>query len=234
MANQILEGVHLRARLLRRVTFRFWKSFVLSRAKPLIGKIEYESLENFPSNVPAIILSSFNNFSDFLILAYLFQDKELTFIATPRLPNEKTLNQIRSINHILYWYDKQSGYSFFRKVLSILRDFNRSIVIAPDATTRYANNLTIDPTLIVKLAMIANVPILPIIIRWQEESEHAGALRKCEVTIKRRIYISPKAEEFRDVFFQRRGTRKFKKLSREELSEIGRRIFLKITAPESN
>lgn len=226
---QFFEGIYLRTRLLKRVTFRLWKSFVLSRAKPLIGEIKHESLESFSSNVPAIILSSFNRFSDFLILTYLFQHKDLTFIGTRGLPNEKILNQLRAVNHVLYLDDNKIGYSFFKNFHSILCDYNRSVVISPEAAEQYAKHVAINPAVIVRIAMTASVPIIPVRFDWQEKEKGSDkGIQKCDIWVGKSIYISPRAEEFRDIFFKRRGARKFMHLPYDDLAEIGSRIFLKL------
>ena len=226
---QVIEGINLRARLLRRAAFRLWKSGILSKAKAFIDDIKFESPEVGISNMPAIILSSFDNFSDFMVLSYLFRDKDLTFIETRGLPPQRTLDYVRSLNRVLSLDNEQADYGFFKNLLSALRDFNRSVVISPDAADRYAKHLAVDPVVIVRIAMAANVPITPVRINWQEKREHQGnKIRKCDVWIGRNIYVSPGAEEFRDIFFRQRGGRKFRNLPHEDLKEIGARIISKL------
>ncbi len=232
--SYILDEIYLRTRLLRRIVFRMWKFFVVSKAKNLIGEIKHESPGSATASVPAIILSSFNSPLDFLILTYLFLHKDLTFIATRTLPKEKLINALRSVNHVLYYDQFKSSYPFFKGVFTVLRDFNRSLVISPEAVRQYMSNIKVDPAVIVKLAMIANVPIIPVSLNWQEKKLAGCHPGLCNIWIGKNIYISPRAEEFKDVFFKRRGARKFRNLPYEDLQEIGNRIFSKIEAVNFN
>jgi hypothetical protein len=68
--------------------------------------------------------------------------------------------------------------------------------------------------------MMANVPIVPVVTSWGNG--------KCRVWVGSRIFISPRSEEFKDIFFKRKGLRKFKELPREDLMVIGQRIFSKL------
>lgn len=231
MLYSLLDGFHLRTRLLRRVTFRLWKSFALSSAKPLVQEVRYEVPDQSSLSMPAIILSSFSKLSDFLILSHLFRDKELTLIMPRSLPKDKDIDLFRSINHVLYLEDRV-GYKFFREILMILRDFNRCIVISPDAAKRYVSHVPVDPGVVAKIAMLANVPIVPVVLQWDSKKRlFNGRSERCTIWIGKRIYISPRNEEFKDIFFKRRGVRKFVKLPQEDLIELGGRIFSKLKGP---
>ncbi|MBI4430792.1 MAG: hypothetical protein HY587_03655 [Candidatus Omnitrophica bacterium] len=231
---KLVEGLNLRARLLRRTTFRLWKSIILSKAKALIGNVNYESVEPSYSSIPVIILSSFNCFSDFLVLSYVFRDKDLTFIAGRGLPVEKSIEWLRSVNHVLYVDNNQFGYSFLKNLLSMLRNLNRSVVIPPEAALRYAGGLSVNPAVIVRIAMAASVPIIPVRFTWRAENgQLSRGIQKCDVWIGKTTYISPRTEEFHDVFFKKRGARKFRDLPDEDLAEIGSRIFAQLRGSNS-
>lgn len=222
----LINSIYLRTRLVTRVGYRIWKSSILSSAKFLIRNVSYESGERIHSKLPAIILSTFTNLSDFLILSYLFQEKELTFIAPPNLPSEKLIMKLQAINHILYLDDKQKAYGFFKRLLTTLRDFNRSLVISPDAAQKYAEHISIDPKLLCRIAMITNVPLIPVILKWSDRENERH--KKCSVHIGKQIFVSPRSSEFKDIFFKSRGPRKFRNIPDEDMVEIGRRILSKL------
>lgn len=218
-SSKALKEIQLRLRLFRRVFYRVWKSIVLRQAKFFIQAIDFASQETATLSTPAIFLSSFETPLDFWILSFLFQEKELTFLSPRKLPEEKILRRLQKINRVLY-LDGKINFRFLRELLTAVRDFNRSIVISPQAAVKYMSKIPVDPVLVVRIAMMANVPIVPVIMKWQ------GG--KCRVWVGSKIYISPRAEEFKDIFFKRKGVRKFRDLPSEDLILIGKRIFSKI------
>lgn len=225
-----INDVHLRFRLIRRVVYRLWKSTFLSCARLLIGEVEVASADSLTSVAPAIILSSFTRISDFLILSYLFIDKQLTFISPRVLPDQPMINWLRSTNRLLYLSEGRIGYRFFKNLLSTLRDFNRSVVISPEAAKTYADKILVDPAVIVRIAMKANVPIIPVVLDWRRAIGNSkGIIKKCDVWVGKKIFISPRSDEFRDIFFRRKGARKFRNLPDVDLTEIGKRIFDRLT-----
>lgn len=215
-----MNGLVLRTRLLRRMMFRLWKSLVLSGTRSLVSNVRYDSPEILTSPSPVIFLTTFSRPAEFVVLSSLFSDKDLTFIAPRNLPNNKYLDVTRSINHVIF-LDEHLGFRFFRQLLATLRNFNRSLVISPFAAARYAPTLPMDPGVIVRISMLANVPLVPVVFRWSG--------KQCEVSVGKKVFISPRSSEFKDIFFKTRGARKFRNLSQEDLAEIGSRIFSKIS-----
>ena len=163
-----------------------------------------------------------------MIISKLFQDKNLTVIVPRDLTKDKAFNFFTAVNQVLY-YDGKSMFHMLRSIIATLRDFNRAIIISPEATQRFASHIIIDPIIVVRIAMTANVPIIPIVLHWRNSKNLFGQMKRtCDVWIGKKNYISPKNDDFKDVFFKRRGERKFKRLNREELIEIGQRVFSKI------
>lgn len=223
------QGLQLRIRLLRLSVHRQWKILCISKVKKWIAEIHCQSENIFESPTPAIILSSYNEPKDFLILSYLFKNKDLTFLTPPILPDGKIFTTLKSINHSLIIGERGADRSFFKKLFTILRDFNRSIVISLDAAKKYTPNLQIDPAIIAKISIKTNVPVIPIFLAHRDSSGHMKyGKKKYHIFVDKKVYISPKTEEFKDVFFKRRGARKFERLSREDLNEIGTRIFARL------
>jgi len=224
----LFNGFHLRVRLLRRVQYRLWKSLVVSHAGFRIGSVRCEVPVDFSRLPPSIFLTTFDRPEDYHILAYVLDPMELTFAAPRNLPEEKTLERLKTIHHLLPVGDLPD-YSFFKAFLSVLRNFNRSIVLAPEAARRYTRHWIVDPTILARLAMAANAPVIPVSMRWREAGgwwKSKG--EKCDVWIGKKMFISPRTEEFKDIFFKRRGFRKYRDLPREDLTEIGNRIFRKL------
>lgn len=225
------QGLQLRIRLLRLAAHRQWKTLCISKVKKWIAEIHCQSENIFESPTPAIILSSYDEPKDFLILSYLFKNKNLTFLTPSILPDGKIFTTLKSINHSLIIEEKGANHSFFKRLFTVLRDFNRSVIISLDAAKKYIPNLQIDPAIIAKIAIKTNVPIIPIFLTRKASSEQMKyGKKKYHIFVDKRVYISPKTEEFKDVFFKRRGARKFEKLSLEDLNEIGTRIFARLEA----
>jgi len=218
-SSKFVTEMQVRLRLFRRVLYRSWKAIILRRAKSLIQSIDYESEKTALLSTPVIFLSTFESPLDFWVLAHLFQGKDLTFLFPRNLPEEKVLMKLKMTNHVLC-FDEKVGYRFLRGLLAALRDFNRSVVISPQAAEKYVAGLSVDPVVVVRIAMMANVPIVPVVTKWGSG--------KCRVWVGSRIFISPRSEEFKDIFFKRKGLRKFKELPNEDLMAIGQRIFSKL------
>jgi 1-acyl-sn-glycerol-3-phosphate acyltransferase len=86
----------------------------------------------------------------------------------------------------------------------------------------------------VKLAMRANVPIIPVAMKGTYEilppHGHIPRFKKCRIVIGKKMYVSPENPEFSDIFFRRKGERKFGNLTDEEMQEIAVRLMNKIRA----
>ncbi|MCB9799735.1 MAG: hypothetical protein H6757_03125 [Candidatus Omnitrophica bacterium] len=226
-------SIHLRTRLFRKVMFRIWKTFMLRKAKRYLGDVKYESIENFLLPTPAIIICNFEELNDFLILSYLCKDKNLCFLTTTELPDEKWIKELKAMNHVLPFDYQKNNFSFLRSILRSLRDFNRSVVISNEAAKKYADGINVDLSLIVRIAMKASVPIMPIVMK-KSLTRQSNKIAKRDIFVGKKISVSPRALEFKDIFFKRRGVRKFSELPREDMAEIGRRILAKIQIMKEN
>jgi hypothetical protein len=219
--------VELRLRLIRKTTYRMWRSAFLARAKPLIANINYPDGKKMLAHSPCIIISSFAGIKDLLIISYVFRDSEIAFIAPEDLPNDSLLNLLRGINQVIFHKKQGSVFVFLREIMTTLTKYNRSLVICPEAINSIAPNASINPAVVIRLAMKASIPITPVNIIWKKV---AGFPQRetCDVFIGKRIFISPRTDEFRAIFFGRRGARKFEKLTNEELLIIWSKISAKL------
>ena len=180
-----------------------------------------------------ILLVSCSRPEDLPVLAYLFRERILTCIVPRTLSHLPLVSLIARAGRILYFenYEKP-GYPFFRELLRTLQDFNRSVLVSPDAAKVYSpNHFTVVPPLLVRLAMKASVPIVPVVTAsLASERQGRQPSGHCDIFVGKRIFVSPRSAEFRDIFFKRRGARKFERLPPEDLAEIGRRIFTRLDA----
>lgn len=200
--------------LTQSILSRVWKIITYLRARFLIARIDSQTTDSRNLKLPAIILTNITRSEDFLISTYLFKDKNLMFISTEDTPHHKTSQKLKMLNYINCMAENIKLRSLFKKVLSGLEDLNRSIVVTP----------LVDPVLLVKIAMKANVPIVPVRFQWTEKNASRSKESKCLVHIGKKSFISPSSPELKDIFFKKRGVRKFSKLSQSELREVGRRI----------
>jgi hypothetical protein len=81
----------------------------------------------------------------------------------------------------------------------------------------------------VKLAIKNNVPVLPVVFKGAYEAwpphRKLPRFKKCEIYLKKKIYVSPSTQIFKDVFFHRNHTKKFDKLSRRDYQIIAFRLM---------
>jgi len=223
MVNLFQEGISLRARLLRKFFYRIWKSFVIVRVQKYIEVVQSEG--DGPTDVPgpAVILCNLKHIRDLYVLMYLFREKEFSFVGLRSLEKMKTFKRLASFNRVIFLNPQKKMYSFLKEILVSLRNFNRAIILFPKFEFDISKELIIDPSVVVRIAMMASVPIVPVSITWG-----SSQTPKCNVTIGKRCFVSPASAEFRDIFFRRKGTRKFSRLDRDELKMAAERIFSKL------
>ena len=215
----------VRGRLVRRLFYRAWKSYIIRHAQKLIMNIEHEVKEENPFPMPTIILCTYTKLDDFMILMNVFKEHDLVLIAPEELPKHKLIKRLKTFNQILYVKNHKFDFLFIKRFLMSLQNFNRSIVVPPAAGDAFIKDFSFNHANLVRLAMKANVPIQPVIINWSQQNSYSH--QKCRVFIGNRLFISPRHPDFKDIFFKKRGARKLAKLMRDEYEEIGLRIMNK-------
>lgn len=223
---KILESLDLRWRLLRRVSYR-WRIAILHFLSRFYIR-QIEGTENLSGLVPAIFICSYSWDYDFLILPALLQ-REVVFLSPKNIPNNGIVRWILKTNLVLFANGTDPGYRFFREVMRNITDYNRSIAVYPSAASVYAKEFQDKYIGIVKIALKANMPIVPVIARWSSVKRKGfPTVGGCNLEIGKKIYVSPNNPEFQDVFFKRRGFRKYSSLSKEDFDEIGKRIMSRL------
>jgi len=218
--QNVSSGINVRIRLLRKFFYRLWKNAIILRIKKEILSIDNEKRLSAATAGPAIILCALKNIKDLYVLMYLFREKDLSFVGLRSLERQKIFSRLVSLNRVLFIDPQKTFYPFLKNLLATLRDFNRSVVFFPTVDLDMAEKAFLDPALLVRIAMKASVPIMSVVIDWTNKQPS-----KCRVSIGKRFFVSPSTEEFRDIFFGRKGARKFSKLDREELNAIAKIIL---------
>jgi len=223
MVNLIYDGISLRVRLLRKFFYRAWKNFVIAKAKKYIVAAQCGATDSRDVSGPAVILCNLKHIRDIHVLMYLFREKEFGFVGLRVLEKVSVFKRLASFNRVIFFDPRKKAYSFLKEILVSLRNFNRTIILFPKIELDIPKEYVIDPSAVVRIAMMASVPIVPVSITWTD-------LRapKCNVVVGKRFFVSPASSEFRDVFFRRKGMRKFSRLDREELMAVAERIFSKL------
>lgn len=189
-------------------------------------------LDKIPMNEPAIIASNHLSYFDFFVLASMLK-KQTVFIAVKSLDKRSFVGWFMKLDIIIYVDREKPGYKFFKELIWHLKHQRRLVVIYPEGTrSRTGKMLTPKPGF-VRLAVQTGVPIIPVAMKGTYEilppRGHIPRLRKCDIYVGDKIYISPQNPEFHDVFFRKTGRqRRYEDLDDEELQEIAFRIMDKI------
>ena len=191
---------------------------------------EIVGLDNIPSQRPAILVSNHLSYYDFIILGS-FLHKRIVFLAVKKMKQTSLIKMLGKWHTVVYVDREYPGSAFFREVIRHL-EHKKLVVIYPEATRSRTGKMLKPKHGFVKLAIKANVPIIPVAMKGTYEilppHKRIPRLKKCSVIIGKKIYISPDNPEFRDIFFEHRGSRKFGNLTKEQMEEIALRIMEKI------
>ena len=224
----VVYAVKVRYRFIRRVRFKITRIIVFLFFRLWIKDLA--GFENIPLEGPAILASNHLSYYDFLILGALFR-KQIVFVAVKKIKQTPFIQWFTKLHVVIYVDRDHPGTAFFRKIMECF-EANKLVVIYPEGT-RSRNKKMLKPKHgFVKLAMAANVPIIPVAMKGTYEilPPHRNIPRftKCKVVVGKRMYISPGNPDFTDVFFEQRGNRKFSKLTNQQLQKIAIRIMDKV------
>ncbi len=215
-------------RVLRKARFRILRLLVFFMWRLWVKKVE--GFENIPHQEPAIIVCNHSSYYDFFVLASVLK-KQTTFVAVKGLSQRKFVGWFMKLDTIIYVDREKPGYSFFKEVMRQLAG-RKLVVIYPEGTRSRSGNMLEPKIGFIKLALKTNVPVIPIAMKGTYEilppEQSLPRLKKCEVHIGKRIYISPSTPLLRDVFFKQKGMRQFRNLGDKECSEIAFRIMNEI------
>jgi len=215
-SGSLKDILYLRFRLLRRAMHRILFFASIRKAKSYIRTTHYQDQKNADLNYPSIIITNANGAKDFLILGHLLKAVEAVVAVPTELLSQKWITSLKPLFYVVPWPKNLSRYSLFRALLKSIRIYNRTLIVAAKPAVEYGLDLEVSYALLGKLAMKTNVPIVNIVFKKKKEAPYS-----CDLIISRRIFISPRTEYFKDIFFRRRGFRKFSQLNKSELNDIG-------------
>lgn len=196
----------------RELILFFWRLWLM----------KLNGLENLPTDQGAVLFANHASYLDFLLLKPVL-GKNSVFVATQKLKKHPLLHWLMRYCSILYIDVENPGFGFFKEVIRQLKS-KKHVVIYPEGTRSRSGNMMMPKIGFVKLALKANVPVIPVAIKgtyavWPPHRQWPR-LKRCEIEIGKKIYISPSNAMFRDVFFGLKGDRKFSKLNRGSLQFI--------------
>lgn len=228
--NLSLHFLELRIRLLRRLRFRYLRLLVFFMWRLWLGKVY--GFDKIPMEEPAIIVSNHLSYFDFFILASVLK-KQTVFIALKGLDQRSFVGWFMKLDIIIYVDRDRPGYRFFKELMWHLKTRRRLVVIYPEGTRSRTGKMLAPKPGFVKLAIQAGVPVIPVAMKGTYEilppHRRLPRLKKCDIYVGDRIYISPQNPEFHDIFFRRsRRFRRYEDLEDEELEEIAFRIMDKV------
>lgn len=226
--DKISYTVVKRYKFINKVRFKFLRFLLVCLLKSWVRRIT--GLNNVPEKGPAIFVCNHLSYFDFLIFSAVVKPY-VVFLAQRKIKTTFIIRWFTKFNNVIYIDKDYPGYSFFKELLQYL-DAGRLIVVYPEGTRSRTGKMLIPKPGFVKLAMKANVPIILVALKGTYEilppHRHIPRLRKCEVIIGKKMYISPDNQDIKDIFFRRTGDRKFGKLTDEDLQEIAIRLMDKI------
>ena len=220
--------IKVRYRLIKRIRFKATRLLVFLFFRLWIKEVS--GFDNVPAQGPALLVSNHLSYYDFLILGCLFR-QQIVFLAVKKISQTFFVRWFTKMHIVVYVDRDRPGSTFFREVLRHL-EAGKLVVIYPEGTRSRTGKMLKPKPGFVKLAMVANLPIIPIAMKGTYEilppHKHIPRLTKCKVIVGKRMYVSPENPVFSDVFFQHRGDRKFRNLTAEQMQEVAIRIMDKV------
>lgn len=243
----ILKLLYLWFRLIRRLTNRYRNivQYVIAARYRLYKKIRFRTLrllvffmwrlwlrnaygmENIPEREPAIIVSNHMSYYDFFVLASVLK-KQSVFVAVKNLNVRTFVGWFMKLDTIVYVDRDKPGYSFLKELIRHLRE-GKLIVLYPEGTRTRTGKMLQPKSGFVKLAIKTGAPIVPVAMKGTYDilppQRLVPRLKKCDVLIGQKIYVSPSTMLLRDIFFRTKVGGKFANLADESIFEIAYRIM---------
>ncbi|MCM8775028.1 MAG: 1-acyl-sn-glycerol-3-phosphate acyltransferase [Candidatus Omnitrophica bacterium] len=217
--------IQVRCRFVRKVRFRAIRLMVFFMWRLWLRRVY--GMDNIPEREAAIVVSNHNSYYDFFVLASVLK-RQTVFVAVKGLNQRTFVGWFMKLDTIIYVDRDNPGYSFLKEVIRQLHQ-KKIVVVYPEGTRSRSGKMLVPKNGFVKLAIKVNVPIIPVAMRGTYDilppHRHLPKFKKCDVQIGEKIYISPSTPLLRDIFFQKRGSKKFTHLNDDQLSEIAFRIM---------
>lgn len=190
---------------------------------------EVVGMKNIPKG-PVIFVSNHLSYYDFLIFGSLLS-RYSVFIASKKIIQSFFVRWFTKLSHIVYVDQERPGFTFFKDTLSHLEK-GRSVIIYPEGTRSRTGKMFKPKEGFVKLALRANVPIIPVAMKGTYEilppDKRIPRFKRCKIVIGEKIYVSPRNPMFKDIFFIKKNANKSFVLNNEDTQKIAFRIMDKI------
>ncbi|MBD3246474.1 MAG: hypothetical protein GF333_05625 [Candidatus Omnitrophica bacterium] len=190
---------------------------------------ELEGFDRIPEGRSALLVSNHLSYYDFLILGALFRH-HIVFLAVNKIRATPFIRWFTKLHFVVYVDRDHPGPVFFKQVMRHIQA-GKLIVVYPEGSRSRTGKMLRPKPGFVKLAMRANIPIIPVAMRGTYEilppQRKIPRFRKCAVRVGNRMYISPNNPEFTDVFFAE-PREKISDLSKEQIEEVAVRVMEKV------
>ena len=228
--NILLFLINVRYRYLRRVRFRFLRLLFFFVWRLWVGEVV--GFDKIKMNEAAVVVSNHLSYFDFWILSSILR-KQTVFVAVRDLTCRAHVGWTLKLNTMIYVDREKPGFKFFKEIIWYLKEQKRLVVMYPEGTRSRTGKMLMPKLGFVKLAIKAGVPIIPVAMRGTYEilppNKHLPKLKKCDVFIGDKIYITPENEKFSDIFFKEGACHPhYKQLDDSKLYKIAFRIMNEI------
>lgn len=207
--------------IMRFIVFSFFRLWVRS----IHGK------ENLPLKGPALVISNHSSYYDFFILGTFFSKPE-AFVASAHLKEHPIVRWFEKFDSLIYIDREKPGYKFFREIIRHL-SLGKLVVIYPEGKRSRTGRILRPKTGFVKLALIANVPIIPVGMKGTYEilppQMKFPRFKRCEIFFNKKIYISPQNQMFKDIFLMKKSGR-LENVTEDQMQLMADRIMESVRA----
>ncbi|OGC21657.1 hypothetical protein A2291_06075 [candidate division WOR-1 bacterium RIFOXYB2_FULL_42_35] len=208
--DKIIESVFLeeeekKLSIFEHVFFKFTQHFSVRLFEKLCqGEIEgSENIANLNSGF--IIACNHTSYLDWLVLFSLFKlryNKEITFLAKEKLFKHVLFRKLIKAAKCIKVTDSGINISSMRKILRTTRN-NGIIGIFPEGTRTNNGELLKAKEGIIKIALAAKVPIVPVGLQgfyeiWPRNKLFPTRLRKCKIKIGNPLYFDNLSDSLSD------------------------------------
>lgn len=173
--------------------------------------------ENIPEKGGYLLISNHSSYFDFFIISALLWRKHLYFLATRKLSRHIILKYFMYYSKVIYIDRDFPGVEYFKRIIKLLKEGN-VIVLFPEGTRTLTGRIQKPKLGFVKLAITAQVPIVPIGIRGTYEilPRHKKFLRfkRCTVFVGKPVVLC-------EYYRQRSNKEALEKIANDIMDKIG-------------
>jgi 1-acyl-sn-glycerol-3-phosphate acyltransferase len=168
---------------------RLTKPLVIAGINLWVRKVH--GLDNIPKDKGSILVANHCSYCDFLMIS-AFIRKWIYFLATRKLSRHPIMKYFMYYNYVLFVDRDSPGVSYFKQVIDVLKKGNIAVFF-PEGTRSLTGRIQRPKLGFVKLAIVAQVPIVPVCFKGTFEvlPKHKAIPRfkKADIFIGKPIYL---------------------------------------------